>query len=71
MSVSFQPWTRVPRLLTVLEVSKVLRISTALTYDLVQSGAIPAKRIGRNGRRGRWLVEAEAVTTYWEGIGHD
>jgi excisionase family DNA binding protein len=40
-------------LLTVPEASKRLRLGRSFTYELVQSGAIPAIRVGR-----RWLVPA-------------
>jgi excisionase family DNA binding protein len=40
-------------LLTIPETRKRLRLGRSFTYKLVQSGALPAIRIGR-----RWLVPA-------------
>lgn len=50
---------RLPRLLTVPEVGRYLRISRSTAYQLVQNGSIRHSRIGR-----RVVVTEEAVVEF-------
>ena len=45
--------------LTITELREVLKIGRNAAYDLLNSGAIPAFRIGRN-----WKIPKEAVKKY-------
>ena len=45
--------------LTITELREVLKIGRNAAYDLLNSGAIPAFRIGRN-----WKIPREAVKQY-------
>ena len=49
-------------LLTVKDVARLLRISLAATYALVQEGELPCYRIGR--QRGSIRVAASDVSSY-------
>ena len=40
-----------PRLLSVRETASVLRISVSRTYELIETGVLPAYRIGATNRR--------------------
>lgn len=40
---------KIPLILTVVEVAKILRVSRSLVYALVRSGELPSKRMGRRG----------------------
>ena len=54
-------------ILTVREISRILRISTGTTYDYVQKGLIPHVRLGGRiliprARFEAWLAGADAET---------
>jgi excisionase family DNA binding protein len=49
-------------LLTVKETAEMLRVSLDTAYRLVQTGQVPARRVG-----GSWRVNAAALDEYLQG----
>jgi excisionase family DNA binding protein len=53
-----------PRFLTLADVMEILNISSNQAYALVNSGELPAIKIGGQGKGGQWRVEAEQLEAY-------
>ncbi len=52
------------QLLTVKEIAQRLRISTSMAYQLCEEGRLEHHRIGGRGKRGKILVDDEAVQAF-------
>jgi len=55
-----------PRFLTLADVTEVLNISMTQAYALVNSGDLPAMKVGGQGKAGQWRVEADQLEAYIE-----
>lgn len=53
-----------PRFLTLADVREVLNISMTQAYALVNSGELPAIKIGGQGKAGQWRVESDQLEAY-------
>ena len=50
---------KTPKIMTITEVAKYLKISDVTTYKLVQSGSLPSFKIGRS-----WRVKFEDLLEF-------
>lgn len=53
-----------PRFLTLADVREVLNISMTQAYALVNSGELPAMKVGGQGKAGQWRVDADDLEAY-------
>lgn len=53
-----------PRFLTLADVREVLNISMTQAYALVNSGDLPAMKVGGQGKAGQWRVDADDLEAY-------
>lgn len=57
---------RMPRFLTLADVTEVLNISMTQAYALVKSGDLPAMKVGGQGKAGQWRVDSDHLEAYIE-----
>lgn len=54
--------------MNVREASKRLEISLSLTYALLEEGRIPCRRIGRKGRRGKYIIREDDLEEFLKSV---
>jgi excisionase family DNA binding protein len=52
--------------MTVKEFARQAEISLSLAYELIAEGRVGHRRVGRSGRRGKILIEEEALRRFIE-----